>query len=83
MPELTFSQAEELHDAPRVIPIAIGSSMILNGAIGFTMLLALLFVMPSDIDALLQQQPVYPFIGIYQYALKSVGGAQTLVSRQG
>ncbi|KAL9096628.1 MAG: hypothetical protein Q9165_001115 [Trypethelium subeluteriae] len=72
--------AEEIHDAPRVIPIAIGTSTMLNGTMGFAMLLALLFCQPDDIQSTIGSDTFYPFINIYAYATQSNSGATALTA---
>jgi choline transport protein len=72
--------AEETHNAAKILPIAIGTSTILNGILGFAMLLALLFSMPDDIQATLASDTYYPFITIYAYATQSNQGGTALVS---
>ena len=57
-----------------------GVSTLLNGTLGFAMLLALLFCMPSDINSILESDTYYPFINIYSYAVGSNAGATGLVS---
>ncbi len=73
--------AEEIHNAPTVIPLSMGVSTLLNGILGFAMLLALLFCMPSDINSVLGSNTYYPFINIYAYAVGSNSGATAMVSR--
>ena len=51
----------------------------LNGALGFAMLLVLLFCQPDDIQATLGSETYYPFISIYAYAVGSDSGANALV----
>ena len=48
-----YVSAEELRDAARSIPTAIGSSLLLNGCLGLAMLLALLYCMPPGLDQLI------------------------------
>ena len=72
--------AEEIHDASKVVPIAIGTSIVLNGCLGFAMLLALLFCQSDDIQATLDSETYYPFISIYAYAVQSNSGGTALVS---
>jgi choline transport protein len=55
------------------------SSIIFNGALGFAMLLALLFCM-GDIQAETQSTTGFPFIDIYVNAVGSVHGGTALVS---
>jgi choline transport protein len=77
---LTIFTAEEIQDAPRVIPLSMGVSNLLNGAMGFVMLLALLFCMPNSVDSVLNNETFFPFIGIYTYAVGSKAGGTALVS---
>ena len=58
-----------------------GISSLLNGILGFAMLLALLFCMPSDIESVLGSDTFYPFMNIYAYAVGSKAGAIAMVSR--
>lgn len=63
-----------------MIPLSIGISTILNGTLGFAMILALLFCMPSDIPDTLDAVTYYPFMSIYTYAVGSKAGATAMVS---
>lgn len=70
-PECTYSdptQYGRLHSAE-------------HGALGFAMLLALLFYMPSDIGSVLSSNIYCPFMNIYAYAVGSNTGATAMVSR--
>ena len=58
-----------------------GFSTLLNGTLGFAMLLALLFCMPSDIESVLGSDTFCPFMNIYAYAVGSNSGATAMVSR--
>lgn len=58
-------------------------SIILNGALGFGMLLALLFSMSADVKGTINSNPDYPFVGMYQYAVGSAAGASAMVSLTG
>ena len=73
------SKAEEIRNAPTVIPLSMGISTLLNGSLGFAMLLALLFCMPSDIHSIVNSETYYPFMGIYTYAVGSTSGATAMV----
>jgi len=75
-------KAEEIKDAPRVIPLSMGVSTLLNGALGFAMLIALLFCMPSDIPGILESPTLYPFMSIYTYAAGSTAGGTAMVIRR-
>lgn len=63
-----------------VIPLSMGVSTLLNGTLGFAMMLALLFCMPSDINSVLSSDTYYPFMNIYAYAVGSNAGATAMVS---
>lgn len=56
--------AEEVSNAPLNIPRAIICSMLINGAVGFTMMLTLLFNL-GDVDSVLESATGYPFIQIF------------------
>ena len=51
----------------------------LNGCLGFAMLLALLFVQPDDIQSTLNSETYYPFMNIFAFATRSDAGATALV----
>ena len=72
--------AEEIRNAPTVIPLSMGLSTLLNGTLGFAMLIALLFCMPSDIQGTLNSVTFYPFMDIYVHAVGSTAGATAMVS---
>lgn len=58
-----------------------GVTTLLNGTLGFAMLLALLFCMPSDLESILGLGVTYPFMNIFAYGGGSKAGATALVSR--
>ena len=72
--------AEEIRNAPTVIPLSMGVSTSLNGTLGFAMLIALLFCMPSDIQGTLNSVTQYPFMDIYLHAVGCTAGATAMVS---
>ena len=57
-----------------------GVSTMLNGTLGFAMMIALMFCMPSDIADTLEAVTLYPFMSIYTYAVGSTAGATAMVS---
>ncbi|KAI9702718.1 MAG: hypothetical protein M1820_006102 [Bogoriella megaspora] len=69
--------AEEIENAAKVIPIAMLSSLTLNGILGLGMLLVLLFCM-GDIVAATQSTTGYPFIDIFTSATGSARGGTAL-----
>ncbi|MCJ1452316.1 hypothetical protein MMC28_002658 [Mycoblastus sanguinarius] len=70
--------AEEIQNAPTVIPLSMGISTLLNGTLGFSMLIALVFCMPSNIQETLNSETYYPFMSIYTFAVGSTSGATAM-----
>jgi amino acid transporter len=66
--------AEEINDAAVVIPRAIMLSVLINGILGFGMLIAVLFCIGNIEDAL-NSSTGYPFIEIFYQGTKSTAGA--------
>ena len=64
--------AEEVEDASRSVPIAIVWSYILNGVMGFILLISYLFAVP-DVDAALNDPSTYPFIYTFRNAVPTSG----------
>lgn len=56
--------AEEVSNAALTIPRVITSSMILNGIVGFVMMLTILFCL-GDVDSVLSSETGFPFIQIF------------------
>lgn len=56
--------AEEVENAARNIPRAIICSMCLNGAVGFIMMISLLYCL-GDVDSVLETATGYPFLQIF------------------
>ena len=56
-----------------------GISLLLNGTLGFAMLIALIFCMPGDIQGTLNSDTLYPFMNIYTHAVGSNAGATAMV----
>lgn len=71
--------AEEIHNASVVLPRAILGSLLLNGSMGFAVLLVMLFGI-GDVDAVLSTPTGYPFIQIFVQATGSVGGSTAMAS---
>jgi choline transport protein len=71
--------AEEIHDAPRVVPFSIWSSFIFNGALGFAMLVAVLFCI-QDVEAATESETGFPIIDIFVNVLGSVKGGSAMVT---
>ncbi|KAI0814706.1 putative GABA permease [Xylaria sp. FL0064] len=71
--------AEEIRNASTVVPQAIIMSIVLNGALGFAMMIAYLFCL-GDLDAVLESQTTlgYPFLYVFQAGTGSTAGAAVL-----
>lgn len=69
--------SEEVDDAARNVPRAIFTTMVLNGALGFGMLVAILFCL-GDTKTVLDTPTGYPFIQILFDATNSHVGASIL-----
>lgn len=66
--------AEEVDNASVVIPRAIVTAMLVNGAIGFGMMITVLFCL-GDVDSVLDTETGFPFIQVFFNSYKSVSGA--------
>ena len=69
--------AEEVANAAVNIPKAVLGSMFLNGAVGFTMMITLLYCL-GDVDTVLDTATGYPFIQIFYDAVQSRAGATAM-----
>lgn len=70
----SFQMAEEISNAAVIIPRAIMLSVLINGILGFAMLIAVLFCM-GNIEDILNSSTGYPFIEIFYQATGSTAGA--------
>ncbi|KAI4153830.1 MAG: hypothetical protein LQ340_002071 [Diploschistes diacapsis] len=71
--------SEEIENAPLVVPRSILTTYLLNGVLGFAMLVAVLFC-TQDVNAALASPTGYPFIQIFQAATNSPGGTVVMVA---
>ncbi|KAH8665841.1 amino acid transporter-like protein [Tricladium varicosporioides] len=69
--------AEEIRDASIILPWAMLGSVLVNGVLGFAMLIAILFCL-GDIDSALASPTGFPFIEIFAQATKSNAGASVM-----
>jgi len=69
--------AEEIHNASTIVPWAMISTVMLNGVMGFGMLIALLFCL-GDIDDALTSPTGFPFIEIFRQATNSNAGTTVM-----
>lgn len=72
--------AEEIENASKVIPTSMIASVMLNGILGFSMVIALLFCL-GDVAAALATPTGFPFIEVYRNATNSDAGATAMVRR--
>ncbi|KAI9044746.1 putative amino acid permease [Aspergillus affinis] len=71
--------AEEVQNASVTIPRAIIMTIMINGTLGFGMLIAVLFCM-GDLEAAMETPTGYPFMQIFYQATNSLPGSLTMIS---
>ncbi|KAK6597771.1 amino acid transporter [Botrytis cinerea] len=74
-----FHMSEEIRNPSLVVPRSIMLSIIINGSMGFAMVIALLLCI-GDIDAALATNTGYPYMEIFLQATRSVSGAAVMAS---
>ncbi|KAF2000922.1 hypothetical protein P154DRAFT_545429 [Amniculicola lignicola CBS 123094] len=77
--DAAIHMAEEIHNATTMVPRSILLSVLINGCLGFAMMLATLYCM-SDLDLALGENPMYSIMSISRQALNSVSGAAAMSS---
>ncbi|KAI2602617.1 amino acid transporter [Hypoxylon sp. NC1633] len=75
----TVHMSEEIQNAAVIVPRAMIFSIIINGLLGFGILVAVLFCI-GDIDFILQSPTGFPFMAIFEQAVGSEQGAQAMAS---
>lgn len=71
--------AEEIKNASTVVPYAIISSIVINGILGFAMLMGYLFCLGNLEDVLESQATLgYPFLYVFQVGTGSTAGAAVM-----
>ncbi|KAI1618659.1 amino acid permease-domain-containing protein [Exophiala viscosa] len=75
--DASVHMAEEVSNAAVNIPRAIICSMFINGAVGFTMMLTILYNL-GDVDTVLESATGYPFIQIFYDSVNNVAGATVM-----
>ncbi|OJJ45843.1 hypothetical protein ASPZODRAFT_133711 [Penicilliopsis zonata CBS 506.65] len=71
--------SEEIHDAEKVVPVSILTSVVINGMLGFAMVLSTLFTM-TDPDAALESATGYPFMQVFLTATGSKAGSTVMAA---
>jgi amino acid transporter len=74
---LLYQMAEEVRNPAVMVPWSIMTGLLINGVLGFSMLIATLYSM-GDIDARLADNPIYPFMAIFHNAVGSTAGAAAM-----
>jgi choline transport protein len=70
--------AEEVANSTRIVPRSLVFSLLLNGSLGFAILVVFL-VSAGDLEMILESGSQFPFIDILASCLGSIGAATTLV----
>ncbi|KAI1173356.1 putative GABA permease [Nemania sp. FL0916] len=71
--------AEEVRNPAVVVPWSIMAGCMINGTLGFAILIATLYCV-GDINVRLEENPIFPFIAIFHNAVGSVPGAAVMSS---
>lgn len=71
--------SEELRNASKVLPRVMISTLILNGALGFVMLITFCFCL-GDLESVLSTPTGFPFIQVFYNSTLSKGGASAMTS---
>lgn len=71
--------SEEIKDASSVLPRAMMWTVVINGSLGFVMLVTYCFAI-GNVDELLKNTEVMPFIQVFQIATKSLAGTNVLTT---
>ncbi|KAL1601679.1 hypothetical protein SLS60_006594 [Paraconiothyrium brasiliense] len=72
-------QTQEIQNAALVVPRSIMTGIMINGSLGFGMVLTVLY-RAGDIDAALAENPAYPFMAIFKHATNSTAAAAVMAS---
>ena len=71
--------SEEIQNAALVVPRAIMAGLMINGSLGFAIILTVLF-RAGDIEASITENSLYLFIAIFEHAINSTAGAAVMAS---
>ncbi|USW54086.1 Putative amino acid/polyamine transporter I [Septoria linicola] len=77
--DASVHMAEEVSNAAINIPKAILSAMIVNGAVGFVMLVTILYCL-GDTDSVLNTPTGFPFIQVFQNSVQDIAGATAMTA---
>lgn len=76
----TEKMAEEVQNASVTVPRATVMSIMVNGALGFGMLIGILFSLGDDLKSLLKSPYGYPFIQIFMNSTRSRSATTVLTA---
>lgn len=78
-PDSATHMSEEIKDASRTLPLAMMWTAVLNGCLGFIMLVTFCFCL-GDIETILSNPDIMPFVQTFYIATKSHAGASVMTS---
>jgi choline transport protein len=77
--DASVHMAEEVANAAINVPRAILWAMLINGLVGFAMLIAVLYCL-GDVDTVLETATGFPFIQVFKDSVGSTAGATVMVA---
>ncbi|KAF2207634.1 hypothetical protein CERZMDRAFT_50718 [Cercospora zeae-maydis SCOH1-5] len=77
--DASVHMAEEVANATTAIPKAILGAMLINGVVGFVMLVTILYCL-GDTDSVLNTKTGFPFIQIFQNSVQNVDGTTVMTA---
>jgi choline transport protein len=69
--------SEEIQNPTLVVPRSIMTGILINGSMGFAMLVVILF-RAGDLDAALAENPAFPFMAIFKHAVGDTSAAAAM-----
>ncbi|EEP80779.1 conserved hypothetical protein [Uncinocarpus reesii 1704] len=74
-----YHMSEEIQRPSVIVPRSIMLTLVINGCLGFSMIIAVLFC-TSDLGAALDSPTGFPFMEIFRQATRNTGGAAAMAS---
>ena len=78
-PDSATHMSEEIKDASRTLPLAMMWTAVLNGSLGFVMLVTLCYCL-GDVETILSNPEIMPFIQVFYTATKSRAGSSVMTA---
>ncbi|KAF2963010.1 hypothetical protein GQX73_g10559 [Xylaria multiplex] len=75
--DAAIHMSEEIRNAALVLPRSLLTGVMLNGTLGFAMIVAFLYYI-GDVEQALEENPLYPFMAVLQRGTNSTAGAATI-----